>query len=402
MRYVYIDTETYSETPIRDGTYAYAADAEVMLFAYAIDDQDVIVLDCTNGDKIPTYEELTDNKPTTFVMHNSMFDRNVLRLSAGLDIPTSELWDTMVQAYAHSLPGSLDLLGEIFKLDGDEAKDKTGKKLIQLFCKPRPKNHKLHRATGETHPEEWAQFIHYAAQDIVAMRVLKDKLPTENYPGLEHELWVLDQKINDRGFEVDTTLAEGAIKAIDKAQEDLADRVNDLTDGAVSKATQRDAMLKHILGEHGVALPDLQKATLERRAYDPQLPSIVRELLQIRLQASKSSTSKYESLIKATSTDGRLRGTLQFCGAARTGRWSGRTFQPQNLFRPTMKQDVIEAGIDAIKNNIAHHVTDDVMDLAANALRGCIIAPEGKKLVVTDLSNIEGRFAAWVADEIEM
>lgn len=132
----------------------------------------------------------------------------------------------------------------------------------------------------------------------------------------------------------------------------MAKRTVALTDGEVQAATQRDAMLKHILEAHGVSLPDMQKSTLERRINDDSLPLAVRELLAIRLQASTTSTAKYAALAKGVSSDGRLRGTLQFNGASRTGRWAGRLFQPQTYSRPTLKQDVIDEGIETLKSAV--------------------------------------------------
>jgi DNA polymerase len=115
--------------------------------------------------------------------------------------------------------------------------------------------------------------------------------------------------------------------------------------------------------------------------------------------ASTSSVSKYKRVIRSTSSDGYLRGVIQFSGAGRTGRDAGRLFQPQNLMRPTLPTDVIETGIESIKAGCADLVTNNVMELCANAMRGVIIAPPGKKLVVADLSNIEGRVLAWLAGE---
>ncbi|BEO04316.1 hypothetical protein SMQC13_20430 [Serratia marcescens] len=143
----------------------------------------------------------------------------------------------------------------------------------------------------------------------------------------------------------------------------------------------------------------MQKSTLERRINDPDLPAPLRELLTIRLAACTTSTSKYKALMKGISSDGRLRRTLQFCGTSRTGRWAGRLFQPQNLPRPTLDQEQIDQGIEALKLGVADLVFDNIMELTSSALRGCIMAPPGKKLVVSDLSNIEGRFLAWLAGE---
>ncbi len=405
MTTLFLDLETYSEVPIKHGVHAYAEKAEVLLVAFAVDDGPVEVWDLTPPNQASSevanrWRELgLSNPDTTVVMHNSGFDRVVLKHALGIDIPTKRIHDTMVQALAHSLPGALGALCDVFKLPVDMTKEKDGKRLINLFCKPRPKTSKIRRATRATHPDDWDKFIEYARLDIEATRAIYNKLPRWNYSGSELALWQLDQRINDRGFRVDTELARGAVRAVEVAQSDLAARTSVATSGLVASATRRDALLKHILDAYGIALPDMQASTLERRIADPDLPEPVRELLAIRLQASTSSTSKYTSLINAVSSDGRLRGTLQFCGASRTGRWSGRTFQPQNLPRPNLKQKEIDDGIEALKAGCADLITSNVMELTSNAIRGCIVASEGRKLVVADLSNIEGRVLAWLAGE---
>ncbi|EIV6850746.1 DNA polymerase [Klebsiella aerogenes] len=395
------DLETYCEIPINNGTHAYAEGVEVMLFAWAIGDEPVSVWDLTAGEPIPgpLFKAITD-PDTLLYFHNSHFDRTVLRHTHPRLAPPVERWrDTMVQALAHSLPGALGALCEVLGVPQDKAKGKEGKSLIQLFCKPRPKNSKLRRATSKTHPVEWQRFVAYAGLDIEAMREVYKRLPKWNYQGAELALWHRDQRINDRGVCMDVQLAQAAIEAVDLEQKRLAKRTQVMTDGEVQAATQRDAMIKHIVESYGVELPDMQRSTLERRIADPDLPSPVKELLAIRLQASTTSTSKYKSLMKGISSDGRLRGTLQFCGASRTGRWAGRLFQPQNLPRPTLKQERIDEGIEALKSGCADLLFDNVMELTSSALRGCIMAPAGKKLVVSDLSNIEGRKLAWLAGE---
>lgn len=399
MTTLHLDLETYSETPLKHGTHKYAEPAEIMLFAWAIDDGKVGVVDEANGEKRPAElcEALED--PDVLVQaHNSHFDRTVLR-HTGTPIALPRWRDTMVKALAHSLPGALGSLCEILKVPTDQAKDKAGKQYIQLFCKPRPDNSKIRRATKKTHPVEWQRFVEYAGLDIEAMREVDRRLPKWNYQGDELALWFLDQTINDRGVCMDVELAEAAIDAVAKAQKILAARTVELTDGAVQAATQRDALLAHLLAEYGVQLPDMQKSTLERRIDDPDLPLAMRELLAIRLQASTSSTAKYKTLVRGASSDGRLRGTLQFNGASRTGRWAGRLFQPQNLPRPTLDQDVIDLGIEAMKAGCADLIHTNVMELTSSSIRGCIVAPKGKKLVVSDLSNIEGRDQAWLAGE---
>lgn len=405
MTTLWLDFETYSEADLKSAaTHAYAEhpSTKITVAAWAIDDREPEVVDCTlpsADSRLYTLSNYLHAPDVTIVAHNSAFDRTLLRHVWGIDVPPERWRDTMVQAMAHGLPGSLDKLGAILGLPQDQAKDRRGRELIQLFCKPRPVNQKLRRATRETHPKEWAEFLEYAGQDVVAMRAIAQRLPTWNWRGDELALWHLDQRINDRGFRVDADLARAAVAAVGQEQKRLKAETVELTDGLVDSPSRRDQLLAYILAEHGVELPDMRADTLRRRAEDPNLPDPVRLLLNIRLEATKTSTAKYTALLRAMSADGRLRNTLQFCGAQRTGRWAGRVFQPQNLPRPYMDNGDIDLGIDALKGGFAEVVFPNVMGLTANAVRGCIVAPEGKKLVIADLSNIEGRMLAFLAGE---
>jgi len=403
---IWLDIETYNDDPISNGTYQYTAGCEVMVVAYALDAGVVRVWDRTTSPAMPaSLEMLLEDEEELITAHSSMFDRNGLKYGLGVDIPIHRWRDTMVQALSHSLPGGLDKLCDILGVPEDQAKLKDGRALIHLFCKPRPQNSVVRRATHATHPEEWQCFLRYAASDVAAMRSVAGKLPVWNYQGAELALWHLDQKINDRGLCADTALAAAAIKAVAKEQVRLAHEVQAATgyDAAtgegVASATQRDKLLAHILQYHGIALPDMQMATLERRISDPDLPVELRELLALRLQSTTTSTSKYKALMRGVSADGRLRGLAQFNGASRTGRWGHRMFQPGNMPRPNLPPAEIDYGIEAMLLDAADLACDDVMRAASNAIRGCIIAPAGRKLVVSDLANIEGRVAAWLAGE---
>jgi DNA polymerase len=371
-----------------------------MLWAYAFDDGPVSVWDVTASAPMPVdlAAALADGDCLLY-FHNSHFDRTVIRHALGIDIPIERWRCSMVRALAHSLPGSLDKLCEILEVPQDARKLKTGEELVNLFCKPRPKNSKIRRATRKTHPEEWKLFMDYCGMDVVAMRECCKRMPEWNYKGKELALWHLDQVINSRGFAVDVELAEAAVRAIDIEQTRLAGAAWAHTDGALNAATQRDAMLEHILAEYGISLPDMRASTLERRLDDPDIPEALKELLRIRLQASTTSTSKYRAVIRGQ-TGGRLRGTLQFDGAGRTGRWAGRTFQPQNLPRvPKYIKPQWEDTVTAIKAGVVDMLFDNPMEAMGSLVRGIIIAPPGLKLVVADLSNIEGRMLAWLAGE---
>jgi DNA polymerase len=435
---LFLDTETFCEVPIKNGVHAYAEQAEILLFAWAIDEEPVAVWDLTTGDPMPARlaDALADDSVEVWI-HNSMFDRTILRWN-GIEIPIERCRDTMVQAMSHSLPGGLDQLCEVLGMPPDKAKLKTGKALIRLFCMPQKFKHTLKRwerieevipgvqrtvkepraefmarveearqawigrATRETHPQQWAEFVEYAKQDIEAMREAHKRMPRWNFPNNARELalWHLDQRINDRGILVDLELAEAAVRAVDRAQEQLAQRTVELTEGEVRAATQRDAMLEHIANQYGYMLDDMRGSTLEKLLdTDENMPEAMKELLRVRLQATTTSTAKYKTFLKATSSDSRIRGTLQFAGAGRTARWAGRIVQPQNFSRGTIHGAELDAGIAYIKADSADLFVDDVMELTSSALRSCFVAPEGRKLVITDLSNIEGRMLAWLAGE---
>ncbi|WP_185625863.1 DNA polymerase I [Burkholderia cepacia] len=418
---LFLDTETFSPTPLNHGTHRYAERVEIMIWTWAVDDGPVGTWDVTTGAPMPAeLDEAIDAADEYWWQNGGMFDRVVLKHAAPAiyaRMPEHKWRDTMVQAYAHGLPGKLALLCEIFNIPTDQAKDKEGAQLIQLFCKPRPANSGLRRATRETHPEQWAKFLEYAGNDITAERAVHKAMPRWNYPNnaIELALWHQDQRINMRGMQMDVELAEAAVRAIDRAQKDLAARTVELTDGEVAKATQRDKLLAHLLAEYDVDLPDMKKSTLERRINDPDLPDALRELLAIRLEATMTSSSKYKTLLRGVSADGRLRGLTQFCGAARTGRDAHRLYQPGNMPRPDVglmarelglakfsdgdAERYTELGIEALKSGCADLVFENVIGLTANVVRGTIIAPPGRKLVVADLSNIEGRAAAWLAGE---
>jgi DNA polymerase len=395
MTTLWLDLETYCETPITHGTYRYAESAEVLLVAYAFDDEPVKVLDLTEGGSLDNVQMLIDSADRV-VIHNSNFDRTVLRCN-NVHIPLSKLDDTMAQALAHSLPASLGALCDVLDVPQDKAKDKAGKKLIHLFTKPRPRNVKLRRATRETHPQEWAAFIEYARLDVDAMRDVSRRLPGWNNSRGERRVWELDQHINDRGIAVDVRLAEAALRAFQRSARHLAERAGLLTNGAVPSLTQ-GARFKAYLAANGYDAEDLTKGSVSA-ALKGELTDHVRELLEIRQQASATSPAKYKVLINGTSSDGRLRGTLQYCGASRTGRWGGRLFQPQNLPRPTLKQEQIDMGIAAMKADAEDLLFSNVSELCSSAVRGALVAADGKKLVIADLSNIEGRVLAWLANE---
>ena len=277
------------------------------------------------------------------------------------------------------------------------------RKLLMLFCKP---NKEGTFNTKHTHPAEWARFVQYGGLDVEAMREVHKRAPKWN-DDYEQAIWLADQRINARGFMVDTDFATAAVAQLQACSEAADDAVSEATAGAVESGRQVAALLSHILSEHGVALPDMTAATLERRLADPDLPDAVRELLALRQQSSKTSTSKYATLLRCVNADGRLRGTLTYSGAGRTQRWSGNRFQPHSLTRPVVGKlrgaalkDEIAAGIRAVKAGVYDLVgTYPLPMVLASAVRGCVVAPRGRMLTVGDYANVEGRGLAWLAGE---
>ncbi|CAB4198810.1 DNA-directed DNA polymerase, family A, palm domain containing protein [uncultured Caudovirales phage] len=427
LKILFLDTETFSDVPLKRGHHAYfAGESEIMVAQWAVNDGPVVVEDLVRirGDGeveiLDPSDELLEHifDADEVVIHNSPFDRTGIRKLWGIDIELERTHDTMARAMAHSLPGSLGKLCDIMGVPAEQSKDKRGGELIRLFTMPRPKNTKLRRATKRTHPGEWLEFLDYAGADIPPMRELYKRLPRWNYRDTnthqELSLWRLDQRVNERGFRVDTHLAQRALETINREQARLADETKLLTGGErgedglvtggeVSKATKRDDMLVHIFVEYGVYLPDMKKDTLERKLDDPELPDALKQLLRVRLATSTTSTAKYTAVQRVCVEEAEgvdvVRGSLAFCGAIRTGRWAGRLFQPHNLPRPDMKPHEITAAIEALQANCLDLVTSEVMKALSNMLRGLIIARPGRKLVAADLEQIESRAAAWLAGE---
>lgn len=416
---LFLDIETRSTVPIKSGAHAYAEKAEILIITYAIDDGPVEIYETSDSEGIIKLSSACLEADEHWWHNGGMFDRVVIAKQWPFLytlMPGHKWRDTLVQAHSHSLPGSLGALCKIYGLPSDVAKDKAGRALIQLFCVKPQKNGEW--ATKDTHPDKWEQFREYAKSDIRAMRELHRLMPKRNYPNNESELafWHLDQRINMRGVGMDVDMAAAAVRAIEKEQKVLAARTSEITEGEVAKATQRDRLLIHLFERYGAALSDLKKSTLEKQLNNPDLPDALRELLKIRISSTMTSSAKYKTLLRGVSPDGRLRGLMQFCGAHRTGRIAHRLFQPGNMPRPDVgliKAEMgitgkileadgnryIDTGVAALKADCADMLFTNVMGLTANLVRSVIQAPPGKKLVISDWSNIEGRSAAFLTGE---
>lgn len=396
---LYLDCETRCTIPLARGLALYATQVEVTVIAWAVGDGPVHVWDALRQ---PCPEALMTAAfdCERVIAHNAQFDRTVIESDPNLrelsGLLEGKWYCTMAAAYRVGLPGALDKLCAVFKVPTDDAKHKNGRDLIMLFCKPN-KDGKWN--DWRTHPVEWKQFLEYAGSDITSMRYVHKRMPKWNDTPRELRVWDVDQAVNQRGVAADLDLARHAVRATTKERKRLGDRTTELTQGDVLQTTQRDRLLTHLFIDHGITLPDLRADTVERRLEDPELDETVRELLRLRLAASKSSTTKYKRVLEIQ-VAGRLLNLLQYGSAYRTLRWGGRNFQPQNLPRPRHDWPDIEAAIAAIKSESEDLLLgDDVMQFASDAIRSVLVAAPGHKLLVSDLSNIEGRDLPWLAGE---
>lgn len=408
MSYLFLDFETFSEADLKKvGSYAYAEHptTEVLICTYAFDDEPVQVWDCTDGSDMPgdlhraLRRLVKPDSRIKMVWHNgSMFDRLIMKHCWGFDIPVSNTIDTMIWAFRHALPGSLDALCEVLGVSADNAKDKRGKALIQRFSKPTPKNYKIRRYTAETHQDEWALFIKYAVSDITAMREVFHKLPRWGNSDFEDRVLELDQLINDRGFKVDVALAEAAIEAVEKHKAQLQEEAQRKYGGSL---TGKDFLpiLRELAPAHRIH--NAQKSTLNDLLADDDLPDDARTIIEMRLGAASTASTKYNPLLLGRSSDDRRRGCIQYGGAKRTLRFAGKGFQPQNLARGYYHDDELDKGISALLKGRAHR-RFDVAKLTASTVRSCIIPEAGHKFVVADYSNVEGRGLAWLAGEDDL
>ena len=401
--YLHIDIETYSSQSIFTGgayKYAQSADFEIMLLAYALNDQPITVVDLMAGEKPSRrFLKMLRDKSIIKCAHNAQFERRCF--AADLDTPIRGQWlCTAVLSSYCGYPLSLAQVSMAMKL-GDKGKMKEGKDLIKYFCvpcKPTKKNGGRHRNLPHHDPEKWELFKEYVARDVEAEREIHHRLQSEVFPEEETAMYNLDQIINDRGLLLDTEMAKKAIEVDRRNVAYIKDKMRSLT--GVSNPGSVQQLKKYFSEVLGREITSLTKADISDLL--EELPeSDARDVLIMRKKTAKTSVKKYIKMLQcASDEDDRARGLFQFYGAGKTGRWAGRLIQPQNLPRNYMKNldevrtDIIQAPFELLQQRHS-----DLGDTLSQLTRTALIAPTGKTLYAADFSAIEARVLSWIADE---
>ena len=395
-----IDIETYSSAPLpKCGVYRYcdAPDFEILLFSYAFDDEPVQTIDLASGETLPPEVISALKEPDVIkTAYNAQFERVCLSRYLGHWLDPHQWRCTMVMAAYLTLPGRLaDAAGA---LGTTEKKMEEGKDLIRYFsvpCKPTKTNGGRTRNLPADAPEKWAVYRQYNAQDVETERAIRRVLEKYSLPEQEWELYALDQQINDRGVRVDKKLVKNAI-AVDAVFAQAAyQRAKELTGlenpGSVNQ-------LKAWLADQDMPMESLARKIVQEKA--AQTEGIVSELLNLRLELSKTSVKKYEAMARCVCRDGRVHGLLQFYGANRTGRWAGRLVQAQNLPQNhlpdlDLAREIVKTGDEELLDTLYASVPGTLSEL----IRTAFIPKDGCRFLVSDFSAIEARVLAWLANQ---
>ena len=404
MKTLSIDIETYSDIPLqKTGVYRYceSPNFEILLFGYSIDSGPVQVVDLTSGEHIPkdVLAALEDDSVIKWAF-NAAFER--VCLSRYLGYPTGEYLDpeswhcSMVWAATMGLPLSLEGVGAVLGLEKQKLTE--GKELIKYFCQPclptkangqRTRNRPFHA------PDKWELFKRYNARDVEAEMGIQQKLSKFPVPPQVWEEYDIDQEINDRGVRIDMELVEQAIQMDARSRQELTDAMKHMTALENPNSVQQ---MKQWLSDNGMETDSLGKKVVAELL--KTAPSELAEVLTLQQQLAKSSVRKYQAMEKTVCSDNRARGMFMFYGANRTGRFSGRNIQLQNLPQNHLP-DLAEAralvrsgDFDAVEL-----LYEDVPDTLSQLIRTAFIPRDGAQFLVADFSAIEARVIAWFAGE---
>lgn len=398
MRELSIDIETRSRQDLKKtGVYRYVEcpDFSILLFCYSLDGAAPVTIDLYHGERVPTEILMMLIDPgVRKTAHNVQFEFNCIERYFGLALDISQ-WDcTLVRSGSLSLPLALFAVGKALRLK--EQKDFRGKALINLFCIPNKKTNEFE--SPDDHLEEWQLFKHYVRQDVIAEMGVREKvMRLDNMPRTELDMYALDQKINAAGVHVDVPFIRRAIamdEAYKKIHIDEAVALNGLTKPNSVKALA--AWLSEELDEEITSIKKIHIPPLIARAPN----EVVKRVLEIRQELSKTSVSKFKAMLNSVCADDRIRGLHQIYGASRTGRYAGRLVQGQNLPRNNDKPiDLARRIVAAGDSNWLYILFGSIPAILSQLIRTAFTAEKGHRFIVSDFSAIEAVVIAWLAGD---
>lgn len=398
MREIGIDIETYSSNDLVNcGVYKYveAPDFTILLFAYSVDGGDVQCVDMAQGETLPDeiFAALTD--PTIIkTAFNAAFERICISKYYDFAEPLDPAqWRcTMVRAARMGLPLSLGQCGEVLKFEAGKMQE--GKTLIRYFSIPG----KNGRHLPSDAPDRWETFKKYNIRDVEVEQQILAKVRRLTAPTFDEELYTADQEINDRGVMIDRVLVDAAARFDDEYKAQLLAEAQQLTG---MENPNSPAQIKEYLSRTtGFAIQSLNKKNLDDLESQLKYWPKAQKVLAIRREMGKTSNKKYNAMQNCVCADGRIHGLLQFCGAARTGRWAGRLVQVQNL--PQNHLDSLDYARELVKQGDLEEFElnyANVTQVLSELIRTAFIAAPGKTFHVCDFSAIEARVIAWLAGE---
>ena len=420
MKETLIDIETYCEADIKKcGLYRYASDPsfEILLIAWATDEGEGFgetkMADLASGNPFPQelLDDFKDNN-VTLIAHNAAFERVSFSrylqqhypgqyLKPGTFLSPDNWICTMVMAASLTLPMALKDVGEVLRTT--QQKDEEGKRLIKLFsapCKPTKSNGGRTRNLPHHLPEDWAKFKYYCIQDVNTEVDIYKRLKRFPMPAREWHHYRVNERINDRGVRIDTELVQQAITCDLLLSDAMTTKAYELTGLENPNSVSQ---LKTWLDERGISMDTLGKKNvtemigeLDKNGVDAE----AMDMLKLRLQMAKSSVKKYQAAERCVCPDGRARGLFQFYGASRTGRYSGRNIQLQNL--PQNHISTLDEARTLVKMgcfDMVESIYGNTPDVLSQLIRTMLIPRDGCEFIVADFSAIEARVLAWEAGE---
>ena len=400
MSLLAIDIETFSDVDLpKCGVYAYSDSPrfEILLFAYAFDDEPTQVVDLACGEQLPDRVlAALEDESVTKTAFNAAFERTCISRYLGRQLSPASWQCTAVQSAMLALPLTLDGVGEVLSIKRKKLKE--GVSLLRYFsmpCKPTKANGGRTRNRPQDAPELWERFKAYCIRDVDAEREIRQKMHNYPIPDSEMELYRLDQEINDRGIMVDQRLAAQAVRCDAEFKARATTQAQQLT--GLSNPNSL-AQVKGWLAERGIEVDSLDKKAI--KGLLPQATGEVRQMLELRLLLGKTSVKKYEAIQRSVCSDGRVHGLLQFYGANRTGRWAGRLVQVQNL--PQNHIPDLALARSLVKRGEFDQVEmlyDSTPGVLSELIRTAFVPKPGCRFIVADFAAIEARVLAWFSGE---